>query len=51
MARLFLSVDMVGSTEFKARFTGQGAEAWLGIFKAFFRNFPPMVAGQTKGRL
>ncbi|MBX3485382.1 hypothetical protein [Phenylobacterium sp.] len=46
MARLFLSVDMVGSTEFKARFTGQGAEAWLGIFKAFFTSFPLMVAGQ-----
>ena len=46
MARLFLSVDMVGSTEFKARFTGQGAEAWLGTFKAFFTSFPLMVAGQ-----
>jgi hypothetical protein len=47
MARLFLSVDMVGSTEFKARFTGQGAEAWLGIFKTFFTSFPLMVAGQV----
>lgn len=46
MARLFLSVDMSGSTEFKARFTGQGAEGWLAIFKAFFTNFPLMVAGQ-----
>ena len=46
MPRLFLSVDMVGSTEFKARFTGQGAEGWLATFKAFFTNFPLMVAGQ-----
>lgn len=46
MPRLFLSVDMVGSTEFKARFTGQGSDAWLGLFKAFFTNFPLMVAGQ-----
>lgn len=46
MLRLFLSVDMVGSTEFKARFTGQGSEGWLDIFRAFFANFPLMVAGQ-----
>jgi hypothetical protein len=46
MPRLFLSVDMVGSTEFKARFTGQAAEGWLATFKAFFTNFPLMVAGQ-----
>jgi hypothetical protein len=47
MPRLFLSVDMVGSTEFKARFTGQGAEGWLATFKAFFTNFPLMAAGQV----
>jgi hypothetical protein len=46
MPRLFLSVDMVGSTEFKARFTGQGSEGWLATFKAFFTSFPLMVAGQ-----
>ncbi|WP_430420571.1 hypothetical protein [Phenylobacterium sp.] len=46
MPRLFLSVDITGSTEFKARFTGQGSEAWLATFKAFFTNFPLMVAGQ-----
>jgi len=46
MPRLFLSVDMVGSTEFKARFTGQGAEGWLDIFQTFFTSFPLMVAGQ-----
>lgn len=46
MPRLFLSVDMVGSTEFKARFTGQSSEGWLATFKAFFTNFPLMAAGQ-----
>lgn len=46
MHRLFLSVDMTGSTEFKARFTGQGADGWLEIFRAFFANFPLMLAGQ-----
>jgi hypothetical protein len=46
MLRLFLSVDMVGSTEFKARFTGQGSDGWLDIFQTFFTSFPLMVAGQ-----
>jgi hypothetical protein len=46
MLRLFLSVDMVGSTQFKARFTGKGSEGWLETFRAFFSNFPLMLAGQ-----
>lgn len=46
MLRLFLSVDMVGSTEFKARFTGQGADGWLSVFRTFFTEFPLMAAGQ-----
>lgn len=46
MLRLFLSVDMAGSTEFKSRLTAQGAEGWLDIFQAFFTRFPLMVAGQ-----
>jgi hypothetical protein len=46
MLRLFLSVDMAGSTEFKARFTGQGADGWLAMFRTFFSSFPLMVAGQ-----
>lgn len=46
MLRLFLSVDMVGSTQFKARFTGRGSEGWLETFRAFFTNFPLMLAGQ-----
>ena len=47
MLRLFLSVDMVGSTEFKARFTGQSSDGWLDIFRTFFTSFPLMVAGQV----
>lgn len=46
MLRLFLSVDMAGSTEFKSRLTAQGAQGWLDIFQAFFTRFPLMVAGQ-----
>jgi hypothetical protein len=46
MVRLFLSVDMAGSTEFKARFTGQGSDGWLDTFRSFFTSFPLMVAGQ-----
>jgi len=46
MLRLFLSVDMAGSTEFKARFTGQSSDGWLATFRTFFTSFPLMVAGQ-----
>lgn len=46
MVRLFLSVDMVGSTEFKARLTGEGSNSWLKIFQTFFTSFPLMIAGQ-----
>jgi len=44
MVRLFLSVDMAGSTQFKARFTDGGS--WLDTFRTFFTNFPLMLAGQ-----
>jgi hypothetical protein len=46
MVRLFLSVDMVGSTEFKARFHGRGSENWLATFEKFFTGFPLHLAGQ-----
>jgi len=45
MVRLFLSVDMAGSTQFKARFTDGGS--WLETFRTFFTNFPLMLAGQV----
>ena len=46
MVRLFMSVDMVGSTDFKARLTGKGSDSWLKFFQDFFCNFPLMIAGQ-----
>lgn len=46
MLRLFLSVDMVGSTLFKASHTGQGSTGWLDTFRTFFTHFPLMLAGQ-----
>lgn len=46
MFRLFLSVDMVGSTAFKASAPLRGPNGWLAIFKTFFVNFPLMLAGQ-----
>jgi len=45
MVRLFLSVDMAGSTQFKARFAE--GESWLETFRNFFTNFPLMLAGQV----
>ena len=45
MVRLFLSVDMAGSTQFKARFTD--GSSWLDTFRTFFTNFPLMLAGQV----
>ena len=46
MFRLFLSVDMVGSTDFKATSPAHGPEGWLEIFRKFFNFFPLMLAGQ-----
>ena len=45
MVRLFLSVDMAGSTQFKSRFSA--GESWLETFRSFFTNFPLMLAGQV----
>ena len=46
MLRLFLSVDMVGSTQFKAKFSGRASDGWLDTFHTFFTHFPLMLAGQ-----
>lgn len=46
MLRMFLSIDMVGATLFKARFNGEGSQGWLDTFRTFFTNFPLMLAGQ-----
>ncbi len=47
MQRLFLSIDMVGSTQFKARYMGMAGEGWLETFRSFFTNFPLLLAGQV----
>jgi hypothetical protein len=47
MLRLFLSIDMVGSTQFKAKCSGSGAGGWLDTFRTFFTHLPLMVAGQV----
>ena len=44
--RLFLSVDMVGSTEYKARSSG-ASNIWVEIFRDFFSKFPLLFAGQV----
>lgn len=44
MLRLFISIDMVGSTQFKANCSGSGG--WLDTFRTFFTHLPLMVAGQ-----
>ncbi|MHA7819565.1 MAG: hypothetical protein ACX930_07980 [Erythrobacter sp.] len=44
MLRLFISIDMVGSTQFKAQCGGVGG--WLDTFRTFFTNLPLMVEGQ-----
>lgn len=46
MIRLFMSVDMVGSTQFKGRLTGKGASGWVSVFQSFFTTFPLVLAGQ-----
>ncbi len=46
MHRLFLSVDMVGSTQFKVTASARGAGGWLETFRTFFTHFPLMLAGQ-----
>lgn len=46
MFRLFLSVDMAGSTQFKATSTTRGTGSWLETFRSFFTNFPLMLVGQ-----
>src|SRR3546814_17976404 len=46
MFRLFLSVDMAGSTRFKASAAVRGAASWLETFRTFLTNFPLMLVGQ-----
>ena len=44
---MFMSVDMAGSTEFKAQSQGAGENpAWLPAFEAFFREVPLVMMEQ-----
>lgn len=47
MIRLFLSVDVAGSTEFKTGLAHRRGTVWLDVFRDFFRNFPIMMVGQV----
>lgn len=44
MLRLFISIDMVGSTQFKAQCAG--SSGWLDTFRTFFTHLPLMLEGQ-----
>jgi hypothetical protein len=41
--RLFVSIDIAGSTAFKA---SRPTEQWLPVFRAFFEHFPLVLLGQ-----
>lgn len=44
---MFLSADVVGSTEFKARTVGEGGQAlWLEAFETLFRELPLIFIGK-----
>jgi len=44
---LFMSIDLAGSTAFKAQSQGDGdAPGWLAAFEAFFREVPLIMMGQ-----
>jgi hypothetical protein len=47
---MFMSVDLAGSTAFKAQTQGGGdSPAWLPAFEAFFREVPLIMMGQIAG--
>jgi hypothetical protein len=41
--KLFLSVDVVGSTSFKQRDRDEHAQTWLNLFVSFFVEFPTLL--------
>ena len=47
MLRLFLSVDIAGSTAYKAKFAGAKDVGWLRVFESFFQIFPIVLIGQV----
>ena len=47
MLRLFLSVDIAGSTAYKAKFANLQNVGWLRVFETFFQIFPIVLIGQV----
>jgi hypothetical protein len=43
MIRLFLSVDCVGSTRYKAEMSNEKGPIWVSIFEKFYENFPVLM--------
>lgn len=41
--KLFLSVDIVGSTEYKQQFQAGTTQDWLSLFLSFFTDFPQLL--------
>ena len=46
MLRLFMSVDIAGSTDYKAKFAASPDVGWLRVFESFFQIFPIVLIGQ-----
>lgn len=44
--KLFMSVDIVGSTHFKQRDTKGPNQNWLGLFISFFTEFPSLIKAE-----
>lgn len=47
MIRLFLSVDCVGSTRYKAETSKENGPIWVSIFEKFYENFPTLMRQQV----
>lgn len=45
--KLFLSVDVVGSTSFKQKDKDAHAQTWLNLFVSFFSEFPTLLIAQV----
>jgi class 3 adenylate cyclase len=45
--KLFLSVDIVGSTSFKQRDKDSQSQAWLNLFVSFFSEFPTLLCSEV----
>lgn len=46
--KLFLSVDIVGSTEYKQRHQSSTTQDWLSLFLSFFTDFPSYLMSSSR---